>query len=209
MAHRFRTLFLCVSAALYATFLLLDLTGAADSTPVKFAAILLCFFSSLLCLQTADGRLTAAALAGAVCADWFLLLPGHSYPVGVLLFCVVQAAYALRLCHIQGKQFRPALPLRLLPLLLFALPLPKLAALSLFYFANLAANVREALRAAAHSGAARLFAVGLLLLMCCDLCVGAVQLGLLTGFTGIGMWLFYLPSQVCIVLSAEPKGKNL
>ena len=178
MAHRFRTLFLCVSAALYATFLLLDLTGAADSTPVKFAAILLCFFSSLLCLQTADGRLTAAALAGAVCG--------------------AGSAYALRLCHIQGKQFRPALPLRLLPLLLFALPLPKLAALSLFYFANLAANVREALRAAAHSGAARLFAVGLLLLMCCDLCVGAVQLGLLTGFTGIGMWL-----------SAEPKGKNL
>ena len=43
-------------------------------------------------------------------------------------------------------------------------------------------------------------------MLCCDLCVGAFHLGLWTGFTRIGMWLFYLPSQMLIVLSVQTKG---
>ena len=50
-----------------------------------------------------------------------------------------------------------------------------------------------------------MFAIGLLLFTCCDICVGAWNLGLLPGFTRIGMWLFYLPSQVLIVLSQEER----
>jgi len=48
-----------------------------------------------------------------------------------------------------------------------------------------------------------IFAAGLTLFVCCDLCVGMFNLGILRAFSSVGMWLFYLPSQVLIVLSAK------
>ena len=58
--------------------------------------------------------------------------------------------------------------------------------------------------------AAALFALGLTLFVGCDVCVGIFNLpGLLPDalyqFSRIGMWLFYLPSQVLIALSAYPR----
>lgn len=72
----------------------------------------------------------------------------------------------------------------------------------LFYFLNLCLNTAEAFSLGPK---ARRFAWGLLLFVLCDLCVGARSLGLLTSFTWWGSWLFYLPSQVLIVLSQEPE----
>lgn len=74
--------------------------------------------------------------------------------------------------------------------------------LPIFYFLNLCLNTAEAF---AIGPKARRFAWGLLLFVLCDLCVGACSLGLLTSFTWWGSWLFYLPSQVLIVLSQEPE----
>ena len=68
----------------------------------------------------------------------------------------------------------------------------------LFYFFNLCLNTAEAFTLKKS-----LFAWGLALFVCCDICVGACNLGLATAFTWWGSWLFYLPSQVLIVLSQE------
>ena len=55
-----------------------------------------------------------------------------------------------------------------------------------------------------------LFRLGLALFLCCDVCVGAFNApGLfpvpVTAFARVGMWLFYLPGQVLIALSALPE----
>lgn len=74
--------------------------------------------------------------------------------------------------------------------LLFTLPI--------FYFLNLCLNAAEA-----FVQKKRTFALGLLLFVLCDVCVGAYNLGIFVSFTWWGSWLFYLPSQVLIVLSQE------
>ena len=60
----------------------------------------------------------------------------------------------------------------------------------------------------------RCFGLGLLLFVGCDLCVGlhnlaavlpVVDTGPLFSFAQVGMWLFYLPSQVLITLSVRKK----
>jgi hypothetical protein len=58
-----------------------------------------------------------------------------------------------------------------------------------------------------------LFRWGLVLFLCCDICVGAFQQGdmlpaALRAAAGFGMWTFYLPGQVLISLSTGEVGGN-
>lgn len=71
---------------------------------------------------------------------------------------------------------------------------------ALLYFANLCVNCVEAFALKADKPVSR-FAWGLLLFIGCDVCVGAWNLALFGDFALVGMWFFYLPSQVLIVLS--------
>lgn len=80
--------------------------------------------------------------------------------------------------------------------------------LPLCYFANLCINAAEAFALSVRDRPTRRFAWGLLLFVACDICVGAWNLGLFPGFARVGMWLFYLPSQVLIVLSQRVKGAS-
>lgn len=207
-----------VAGGLYLWFLILDVTRAGDSTWVKFAAICLCFLVSLTGCKTADGRLVALALAFTVGADWFLLVLDDHYRVGIALFLVVQLLYAHRLYRHRGSWISRYVLLRGLglALLLFSAMTGRdiLPALSLFYFSNLAANACESTRPFLTSRPADVlddplrdrFSIGLYLFVACDICVGAWNLGLFPGFARVGMWLFYLPSQVLIVLSQRVKG---
>lgn len=209
MAFYRTRIFPLLSGLLWAGFLFLDLTRLGDSTGVKFAGICLCAITALLGAKTLDGKLVAAALGFTVGADWFLLVRDDHYLAGVGLFLIVQGLYALRLYRLRGK---PS-PLFLLrgALLLFwgagTAVEPTLLPLwtALLYFSNLCINTLEAF---ALDPSRRWFAVGLLLFVCCDLCVGAWNVSLflppaLGEFARVGMWLFYLPSQVLIVLSQE------
>ena len=66
-----RSTFLSVEGVAYACFLLLDLTGHGDqTTPIKYAGIVLCLAFSLL----GTDRLVPVALALTAGADWFLLV---------------------------------------------------------------------------------------------------------------------------------------
>lgn len=206
------SLFLALEGCLYAAFLALDLLGApGPGVYLKYGGILLCLAFSLLCTMAGGDRLVPPALALTVLADLFLLVLNRRYALGVLLFLGVQTIYLIRLRRLSGKGrlfLRLALPLLIgvvMVYLGFGAPLDLLAGL---YFSQLLIN---ALSAWATPGQGR-FALGLTLFVCCDLCVAARNTlpadHALFPFVLLGMWLFYLPSQVLIALSALP-GKDV
>ena len=153
-------------------------------------------------------------MAFTLLADLFLLVLNRWYLAGVSAFCVVQLLYLARL-HRAGSR-----PLALRLLLRAALAgallaaagalggLTPLTGLTLFYFSQLVANAFASLSLGRRG---RGFSLGLFLFIGCDVCVGLHNLSAaLPGmaplpflpFVQVGMWLFYLPSQVLISLSA-------
>ncbi len=188
-------IFLPLIIVLYTTFLFMDFTRTGNSTLIKYASLLICVIFSLHNTENVSSRLTAAAMVFTACADLFLLVKDSHYLLGVLLFLIVQTLYCVKLAVLRNSICFITLPFRLLPALLLFFA-DTLTAISCLYFLNLAANTFEA-----WVLKERLFAIGLTLFVFCDVCVGAFNLGLFTRFTSIGMWLFYLPSQVCIVSS--------
>ena len=203
--------FLAAEGVLYAAFLALDLTGqSADSVPTKYGGVLLCVLFALGCALRGGDRLIPPALALTAGADWFLLVRNDNYVVGIALFLCVQTVYYRRL---RRGGASAAYPLRAglalaaglgLYALRLASPLNLLAGL---YFSQLLSN---ALLVWTKKGRRwRAFAAGLTLFVGCDLCVGLFNTlpadSPLYPAVSVGMWLFYLPSQVLIALSALPE----
>lgn len=193
---------------LWISFLVIDILGTDSSVPVKFASICLCAFTALIGANSRDALFVAAAQCFTLCADWFLLVEvenGH-YLTGVSVFIVVQLIYMVRLYTIRGRNSKLGPILRAVAIAggLYICSMIPLAGLVLIYFVNLCVNALEAFAAGE-----RVFGWGLCLFICCDICVGLWNLGLFfpTDFTYVGMWFFYLPSQVLIVLSAHRKGE--
>lgn len=208
--------FLLAEGGLYAAFLGLDLflPGSGWDIPLKYLSILLCFCRLLGPGLNRDAKLTRAALAFTLLADLFLLVLNRWYGAGVAVFCVVQALYLLRIHRSGSRPLALRLALRggLAAALLAAAAglgvLTPLTALTLLYFSQLTANAFAAL---ALGRRGRLMAGGLFLFLGCDLCVGLCNLApllpeapvlVLLPFAQVGMWLFYLPSQVLLTLSA-------
>lgn len=199
--------FLSVEGAIYACFLVLDLIGQGDQTTfIKYAGILLCLAFSLL----GGDRLVPLALALTAGADWFLLVRNDHYALGVALFLCVQTVYYVRLRRAGADSawpLRSALALGAglgVYALRMASPVNLLAAL---YFSQLASNTLLAWRLKGRRW--QTFALGLTLFVGCDVCVGlfnALPPDSPPYFAvSVGMWLFYLPSQVLIALSALPE----
>ena len=215
-----RRVFVGTEAILYAAFLLLDVTGgfAGLSIGLKYAGVLLCLVFALSRLRPGriHAALTAAALAFTVLADLFLLVLDRWYLAGVLVFWVVQGLWLTRIRLAGGWPLPRCLAVRLiLPaaalLALFALnALSSLNAAAAIYFSQLLANAAES-RALIHARPwGRKFHLGLLLFIGCDVCVGLHNLTAAAGLSlplwlgqaaAVGMWLFYLPSQVLLALS--------
>lgn len=205
------TTFLSVEGVLYAVFLALDLMGLGSQTIfIKYAGILLCLAFAALCAQRGGDRLIPIALALTAGADWFLLVRNDRYALGVALFLCVQTAYFLRL---RAAGAPAAWPLRSglalgAGLAVYAAdmaaPLNLLAAL---YFSQLLSNT--VLAWTRRGKRWWRFALGLTLFVGCDACVGLFNAlpaaSPLYPAVSVGMWLFYLPSQVLIALSALPE----
>ena len=203
--------FLAAEGILYAAFLALDLTGqSADSVPVKYGGVLMCVLFALSCALRGGDRLVPPALALTAGADWFLLVRNDNYAVGIALFLCVQTVYYFRL-RLSGTP--AAYPLRAglalaaglgLYTLRLASPINLLAGL---YFSQLLSNTVLAWTGKGRRW--RIFAAGLTLFVGCDLCVGLFNTlpadSRLYPAVSVGMWFFYLPSQVLIALSALPK----
>ena len=212
MRYRSVERFLLVQLAAYLLFLCMDLFhGGAGSVPVKYAAIALCFFFSAYWSVRGGEWLVTAALAFTLGADTFLLLLDAQYLTGVLLFCVVQRLYLVRILGFNGGHTLWPLRLGLFAAALWLLMqlgmLSPLNGVTAFYFTTFLVNTVQSL--VLRGKKQRLFALGLVLFLCCDLCVGAFnEPGLVPSgvysFARVGMWLFYLPAQVLITLSGLP-----
>ena len=212
MGRRAALLFLVLEGAVYAAFLAMDLAGLGGlSIWPKYAGILLCAAFACRCALRGGDRLVLPALALTALADLFLLVLNRYYPLGVAIFLVVQTLYLLRLRRDGADS---ALWLRAGLALILALAVYGLGMLSplnllvCLYFSQLLSNTCLAWTVKGRSQ--RLFALGLTLFVGCDVCVGLFNLsGLvpdaLYQFARVGMWLFYLPSQVLIALSAYPR----
>lgn len=211
------TIFIGVEAVLYLWFLAIDIFTAYDSTAVKYVSVILCFLASMAYLaydKKIDKRLLInAALLFTVIADLFLLVLNDYYTAGVAVFAAAQTVYAIYL-HFDKYGIIATVILRSVLIIggaLFAyfwVGFSWLALLGIFYFVNLVVNVIESYAFIPKTGVA--LAVGLTLLMFCDICVGLNNFRAVTGvnlprwvngFVAIAMWAFYLPSQVAIALS--------
>lgn len=204
-------MFLSAEGVLYAAFLALDLMGRGSQTiSIKYAGILLCLAFSLLCAARGGDRLVPIALALTAGADWFLLVRNDCYILGVALFLCVQTVYFLRL---RAAGAPAAWPLRAglalgAGLAVYALRMASLLnLLAALYFSQLLSNT--VLAWARRGKRWRRFALGLTLFVGCDACVGLFNAlpaaSPLCSAVSVGMWLFYLPSQVLIALSALPE----
>ena len=207
--------FLAVECALYAVFLTLDLTGRGGLTiPIKYAGVLLCLAYALLCARRDGDRLVPVALALTAGADWFLLVLNDHYAAGIALFLCVQTVYfaCLRLAGAGTGWFLRSVLALGAGLAVYAAgmasPVNLLAAL---YFSQLLSNT--ALAWTLNGKRWRRFALGLTLFVGCDACVGLFNAlpaaSPLYPAASVGMWFFYLPSQVLIALSSRPEKENV
>ena len=212
MGRRAALLFLVLEGAVYAAFLAMDLAGLGGlSIWPKYAGVLLCVVFACLWAARGGDRLVPPALALTALADLFLLVLNRHYGVGVAIFLAVQTLYLIRLRR-DGADSAPWLRAGLALILALAVYglglLSPLNLLVCLYFSQLLSNTCLAWTVKGRSR--RLFALGLTLFVGCDVCVGLFNLSVLVPdalyqFARVGMWLFYLPSQVLIALSAYPR----
>jgi hypothetical protein len=212
-------LFLATETVFYTLFLVRDLSGAGNTTAIKFAAILTVFVYTLINAGQTDGLIVAVALLFTVLSDTFLLVLNDHYLLGVTAFCVVQMLYFVRMIRLEryrrwwiSAAVRMAIWSAALSILGLMGMLDSLLCVTAFYFINLAVNAVESFALCRERKAMLIFSLGLILFVCCDICVGFNNLaaylpvdgleGVLK-FAAVGMWAFYLPSQVMISLSGN------
>lgn len=205
-------IFILCQTAVYAAFMLMDVLGVGSSAPVKFAGMVLCCaFSAIFSADGGERTVTAAVLLSSI-ADVLLLLLDARYAVGVLLFCAVQLLYFVRIFRANGHKAAPAARILLFAAaaaLLWTLGIATAVnVLACAYFTFFLCNTVQSFKIKN-----RLFSVGLCLFLCCDICVGihnlpfAVPLALGEA-AALGMWAFYLPSQVLIVISGRRRDEK-
>lgn len=236
-SHRFCIIFTALEGGLYLLFLGLDTAGIYSSPIKFASVCLCLTASLLICLgpgrRWPDAHCMALIMSLTVSADVFLLLTTGAFLIGVLLFCAVQTLYAMRLRRAGAGVWLPVrilLPAAVWSLLILSGAADALSLAAAYSFTQLTLNVLLAVRSArnhrrlarsrAEAGSASLSAVatawGLGLFWACDLCVGLHNLSSyapdfpwppLADAIQFAMWLFYLPSQVLLVLSVRPDSK--
>ena len=221
--------FLIVEAVLFITFIIMDgidIFGAgignARSTPVKYAGTLLCVAvaAASIALRGKDGIVVAVGLAFTAVADLFMLVLNRYYEISLIAFIAAQTTYAFRIYMTNGRKpwisigIRAGLIIAVLAILGGLGSLNLLTALVAIYFPNLLVNMVEAFLLVKKGRRHLLFAIGLALFVCCDICVGLNNFGPVLGVelpnalnmaVLFAIWIFYLPSQVCIALSVGDK----
>lgn len=199
MRSTLRRVFLGAEVLLYLIFLYMDLMHSGDSTVPKFLSICLVGLTGALFAAHSEIRL---GLIFTVAADVFLLLLNRYYPVGIMLFIIVQICYALYLDDTHGMIPR-LICITLSSILFYRYGL--LETLAAVYITLFLCNV---IRAGVKCRENPLFFIGMLLFFCCDICVGLYHTctGAVWEFVRVAMWAFYLPGQVLILLSSWKTG---
>lgn len=212
--------YLMVELTLY---VLIFLTKDVLNAWISYSAIILNFvMAMILFAKSKNVVLTEIGLLMTCFADLFLVILNPQIQVVAMIFFVVaQACYFLRILHntpeksMRLKHIIIRAVLTVLGIIATFIVLKEktdfLAVIAVFYFINLLLNVVFAFMQSKKSA---LFAVGLLLFMCCDVLIGlnVASEGYLVFAENSFMawlaeppinlaWAFYVPAQILIVLS--------
>ena len=197
-----KKIFLITESIIYILFIIFDLIGM-NSSYLKYTGILLCLFYHI-CKKN---RIFSCAFFFTAFADLFLLVLDDHYEIGVTSFIAVQLIYFFYL----KKDCKTYINLRIgsfIGILIGFYMTGNISLLNLltaFYFVNLVFNLLSSL----SNPYQKVMSIGLFLFMCCDICVGLFNIlsyGKAYEIVAFMMWVFYLPSQVLISLSADMKG---
>lgn len=209
MSRAAEKIFISVEAVIFAAFSAMDLMRTGGSAPLKFAGMALCLACSVYISVRGGEKLVTAAIALSLAADTLLLLADAHYAVGVALFFLAQSMYFARIRRENGERSaalaRVCLFLAAIALLASLDLLTALNALVAAYITFFVCNVAQSFKVKN-----RLFSLGLCLFLCCDICVGLFNAPfalppMAKRLAGLGMWTFYLPSQVMITLSGRKR----
>lgn len=196
------------------------------SVALKLLSIAICVvFLSKLSLanpENRDARLMVLIMSLTLASDVILLLT-RQFTVGLILFVIVQSLYSIRIqkrlimkeVFVKGAFFVACL-------LFFMQKMPErfnfalMLALGAFYALLFIWNiVVTTIKKSNNDYDRRLFAIGLILYALCDINVAIynfpsffesnIMLSRIYAFSGLAMWLFYLPGQVALALSVRRK----
>lgn len=214
-----RILFLGIEGCLYILFLWMDFTGMGTgeiSNKIKYISIFVCFFYIITQREgryrTRDGTVVKLAIFFTLVSDTFLLMLGK-YELGVTSFIVVQLLYWCRLQEEKNCNvfWQILVAIFIIVALYFAgIMINYLLVVSVSYFVLIVMNTGYALLQSKNL----LFVLGMVLFLLCDINVACYNLtayielprDLYENIYAISsklIWLFYLPSQVCLVFSVE------
>lgn len=169
-----------------------------NSDYIKYIGIVLCFLYAIYNKK----KYQIISMLFTLVADYFLLLKLDHYEMGVTSFIFAQITYYYFLGNIDKSYFNVFLFIRGFIIIVGTLllditsNLTLLNELVLIYFSSLVFNCIQAYLI--HN---KVFAIGLTLFVCCDICVGLFNINAANSLAAFLMWFFYLPSQVLIVLS--------
>lgn len=235
-----RILFVILQLMLYIAFLFLDFThrNVTISSYIKFMVIIGCFCYALFVKESADKSILSimkAAMFFTVISDLLILIL-DVYFYGVLTFIIVQQLYGLRISlekyqdrgDVGNKRIWNSFIRRILLQLVISFLILSITTLagvkpeplmvvSIFYFINIVINTLTAIKMAVSYPASknvRIFALGMLLFLLCDINVGLFNItgfiempwsmySVLYEFSSILMWVFYAPAQVLLALSIQ------
>lgn len=211
-------LFIGIETILYVGFLWIDLfaKNRADiSIYLKYTGILLCFLYTISLKEEKEKKdvmLLQLILLFTLLADTFLLLVGN-YSVGTSVFIIAQLLHWYRLRN--GKPQKNHWILLIGVVLLAGLymagvTLDYVLVVAVIYFLCMLRNAGYAVLHREN----RLYSIGLVLFLCCDINVGLFNLASYVAVpesfmfyvdhvVSVAMWFFYLPSQVLIALSVK------
>ncbi len=205
-----------MTSFLYVLFIFFSIHELVE--PLEYIGILLCLgFSFLIYKKSIDTWIVRTALFITAIADIFLLLLNGYELIGVSIFTIVQLIYGFRLMIMKKSKILIKLSIRLTLIVLFQIiafiiidHIDLLTIVTFFYFSNLFTNV---LFAFYQYNINKIFAIGLFLLLCCDIFVGLnnsqgyidiTQTSMINKLLHLPidlMWFFYYPSQVLITMS--------
>lgn len=224
-----RNVFIFLESVLYLSFLYCDIVIKIYnlSNILKFLSIVLCFiYIFFVTKKERNNYVILCAMGFTMAADLCLLFLNH-FTLGVLCFICVQHCYLYWMVKnkwidsvkmvIIGRIIIAGIILYLLHA--FHVKADLLLCSSVFYFICMLTNTILSVKNRKKSV---LFCVGMILFLICDIQVGFYNMdsylsfwkhngifGKLLELASIGMWSFYLPSQVCIVLGTKSQKKEI
>lgn len=189
-------IFIILEAFVYITFIVFDIKNI-DSTLIKYLGIIFCLIYSLI----NRNKYLILAMSFTAVADLFLLVINKYYELGVFIFIFAQISYLYFQGNFNNKGNKAFLAIRCILIgigiiFLFLYDLNKLLnVLTVIYFINLIINFIQSLYNKQYW-----LSFGFLLFICCDICVGLNNILPYNKLINLGIWIFYLPSQVLINL---------